>query len=367
MPIILPQKLTCLERLYLYLHRLNFKRRQKKQQRFSNKYVVSIGNLSAGGTGKTPMCILLADYLIKKKQQPLAVLRGYKAQLSKQGVLVSDGQHILNNVVREVGDEALLLAEVPCLAVAIAMQRGHAIARYATSANYILLDDAFQNPSVYRDHELVLIDAVRPLSKQMRLFPWGRMREAFSALARADTVLLTRCNQSTPENLSALRNMIIPHLSSEKALFESSHRPVALRALSDNKKISLEKVIPKFAKKGVRAGAFCGIGNANAFFTMLRNCLPVSLDETLAFNDHHAFSLGDMKKMFGMTPTIWITTSKDMVRLKHYFHSGKLGELQNTLRHSQGQTFSKEIFALEIEVEISGNRQQKFLRRVLDI
>ena len=380
--------LSYAERFYLYLHRQNFARRQARQQRFADQYIISVGNLSAGGSGKTPTCALLLQHLHRKKQAALLVLRGYKARLSRYNaaVLVSSGYHLYHTDARQAGDEALLLAQFlrnmprttrAPINIAIARKRADAIQRYAPSQNgYVILDDAFQNPSVYRDHDLVLIDATLPLA-QMRLFPYGRMREPLRALARANTVLLTRCDQAKAAELRALKGAILQHFPHPQAIFQSSHQASGLRPilipsthtenpaqLLDIKAKALIKPTQlKRAKhwRRRRIGAFCGIANPNAFFTTLRALgLQLNNNDTYAFADHHFFSLKELQEFFYTGPAHWVTTTKDLARLNP-------ASLQKLLTLPPASKLSQppQLFVLEISIQIQGRRQQEFLQRVL--
>ena len=284
-------KYTFLQKVYLYLHGKIYSRRLKNQIRFHDKYVISIGNLSAGGTGKTPLTAFLAHKF--KKDSPLAVLRGYGGK-EKKPLLVSDGKKILSNYL-EAGDEAIQLSHIPGLRVAVSRDRSEAIRLYSEKSKLILLDDAFQNPRVYRDHELVLIDASIPPEK-VKVFPSGHFRDDFSALTRADTILLTRSDQ-----ISLLEKkrwiQILKKEAPGKKVFESHHKPSA--------------VLPLLRKQKV--GAFCGIGNPESFFRILRSS-GYTVEKSFIWQDHHIFTEKDIEFLKSWKLPL-ITTEKDAVRL----------------------------------------------------
>ena len=275
-----------LEHLYLYAHKKYFARRLSKQVHFKSKYVISVGNLSAGGTGKTPVSALLLRHLKQKKHQPLLVLRGYKGELARCGALIFDGQKLFHQA-KQAGDEALLLSGVPDTRVAVGKDRARAVQLYGANHSVVILDDAFQNPLVYHDHDLVLVDAAVSLQK-MRLFPCGKMREPLSALKRAHTVLLTRYDQAKPEERKQLRSEILKYVPKE-ALFFSIHKIIGLRSVSFSKKEQnrpLQHSLPH-TKEGI--GAFCGIANPHSFFRSLRE-IGYNIQQTKIFPDHHFFS-----------------------------------------------------------------------------
>lgn len=281
-----------LEELYLFLHRRTYASRSARATRFPMR-VVSIGNLSMGGTGKTP----LVEYLVRKgrAKRPMVVLRGYGAGGSG---LVSDGVNVLSTY-KESGDEAMLLAEVPGLRVAAGKDRAALISEFGRDSDFILLDDAFQNPSVARDFELVLIDASIPMER-LRVAPCGKFRERLDALSRADAVLLTRADQG-----GAVWQREIGRLFPELPVFQSEHRFAGLGPLLPG----AENPAPL---PGSSIHAFCGIGNPHAFFQML--AASFELKERRAFSDHHAFKHSEIRALQGAGP--WVTTAKDAVRIR---------------------------------------------------
>lgn len=329
--------LRWLEELYLFLHRRTYARRLRQQRCFPDKYIVSVGNISAGGTGKTPATLLLAAELQRRGIPALAALRGYGAAAAKQaqGLLVSDGERVLTDV-RSAGDEALLLARAPGLRVAAGPKRAVLIERYGDAARCVLLDDAFQNPLVHRDHELVLIDAtVSP--ERVRVFPAGRFRERLDALTRADTILLTRANLISDAQRRAWHETFARYGHSPASIFEAEHAPRAV-----------EPPLPE----GAPVAAFCGIGNPRAFFESL-SAHEITLTECRSFSDHHFYTRTDLRNVFERQPALhWITTAKDFVRI-------------DDLLRDDRSDWRARLHVLEMELCIRDDRREEFLRRVL--
>ena len=346
-----------LEQLYLFFHHKIFNQRLKKQRRFADKHVISVGNLSTGGVGKTPLCASLAQYLKTQKRRSLIVSRGYRAQLSRKGVLVSDGKgkgSIYD--VSQVGDESLLLSGLKDIKVAIGRDRSQLIQDHAKDVQAVILDDAFQNPSIYRDHDLVLIDAtIGPTDKKTRLFPYGRMREPIDALKRANTVLLTRCDQVHSQQLSDLRETILKFCPSQ-AVFESSHKVVGLRPVLLKGRSKKEAIMPNFKSVRIQGevGAFCGLGNPKAFFSSVKE-MGYELQEKRIFPDHHNFRLGDIKSLSNSGIRNWVTSAKDNIRIeRHPKPALKQLMINKGLR----------LFVLEVTIEILKGRENEFFRRV---
>jgi tetraacyldisaccharide 4'-kinase len=335
-----------LEGLYLAVHRAVYFWRWRRRTVFPNRYIISVGNLSAGGTGKTPLTLFLANALFEAEIPALAVLRGYRGSLSRSGVLVSDGERRLVTAA-EAGDEALLLAASRGLRVAAGRDRVDLIRRYGADSRVVLLDDAFQNPLVARDHELVLLDATVPVDR-IRVFPIGRFRDPPAALSRAHTILLTRVDLASPENLRALTGLLA-RVAPGARVFRSRHAVYGLHP--DIKQQELSRGL-------YQIGAFCGIGHPDAFFRSLK-AGPLNFDVVTrqAFPDHHPYTVAELRDLFagaarqGYPQLRFVTTAKDMVRI------AELRDLPGELR--------RRIHALEMRLEILDGQTVPFVRQVL--
>ena len=169
-----------------------------------NRPVISVGNLSVGGTGKTPMVILMAKALLAGGHRPCILTRGYGRRGGK-GPIVLDPRAGLIFDPRQVGDEPAGLARaLPNVPVIVSPDRFRAgiIGEQDFRVDVHLLDDGFQHLALYRDLDVVLLDVARP-SQDLALLPAGRMREPLSALQRAHWVILTRTELRDPTGLQA--------------------------------------------------------------------------------------------------------------------------------------------------------------------
>src|SRR5688572_23023253 len=215
--------------------------------------VISVGNITTGGTGKTPLVERIARTIKKPGKKVCILTRGYGREEPRRQVVVSDGQTILATPA-EAGDEPYLLATkllgsaaVICNADRISAGR-YAIESFGTDC--FILDDGFQHLRLARDLNIVTIDATNPWGGG-QLLPYGRLREPLSGLRRADCVVLTRCDQA--ENLDALDaeiRALIPRLPT--SIFHSTMKPV--RSLLPTGPVA----------------AFCAVGNPTAFFRQLQ-------------------------------------------------------------------------------------------------
>ncbi|MEX0671289.1 MAG: tetraacyldisaccharide 4'-kinase [Pirellulales bacterium] len=259
--------------------------------------VVSVGNLTLGGTGKTPLVAWVARLLIDRGLKPTIVSRGYAARPGEQ----SD----------EAAELGVVLPGVPHVADRNRLAGARAAA--AAGADVIVLDDGFQHRRLQRDVDIVAIDATDPFGCS-RLFPRGMLREPLGGLARAHAVVLTRATAITEARRAEIRTAFDTacrgHLPS--AWMEAEHRPIALRS-ADGSTRPLELL------RGGRVVAFSGIGNPTAFRSTLQS-LDADVVEFVSFPDHHAYAepdrrrLGDRAAMAGAA--FAVTTLKDLVKVR---------------------------------------------------
>ena len=268
--------------------------------------VVSVGNLTLGGTGKTPAVGFLARALFPQKIGIVA--RGYRG--SARGVaVVSDGETIKLST-RECGDEPLLHARaLPGAVVVVGRDRVQA-AQFAIElgAEILVCDDAFSYWSLGRDFDLVLLDARRPFDNN-HLLPRGRLREEAASLARADCLLLSRCDRASADELAATQNALAPF---GLPIFRSTHAPQHLRDITTNEIQTLEIL------RDAPIGALSGLADNAAFAAMLENRGAKVLSHTAA-RDHHAWRESEveqiLRQMKSRGARFAVTTAKDAVKL----------------------------------------------------
>lgn len=241
--------------------------------------VVSVGNIEAGGTGKTPFTIALAGALKRRGHSVAIVTRGYKGRL-KGPVRVS-----LSHSAAEVGDEPLLMARSTGLPVIKSPDRvaGADYARRNLGADLVVLDDGFQHRRIHRDYDICLVS--RDLGKA-HLLPCGHLREPVSALARADRVIYTKDAPGTVWRASLVMDGMVNRQGARV------QTPVAGKVL-----------------------AFCGIARPEPFFESLRTS-GADID-TMTFRDHHAYTRADIERIKTRAHgrDLIITTEKDLVRI----------------------------------------------------
>lgn len=271
--------------------------------------VVCVGNLSVGGTGKTPTVLALAGAAADAGLRVAVLLRGYGRE--GRGVrVVSDGRRVQLSW-REAGDEAVLLARrlggVPVVVGEDRVAAGRVIVE-RFDPQIIFLDDGFQHRRLHRDADLVLLDSTDPFGGS--LLPRGRLREPIGALRRATAVLLTRADQGgDPEAVRRRVAAVAPDCPVGRAIL----RPLCLRDLTAGSRRPVAEL------RGRRVLAVSGIGNPESFHRTLQDSGAI-LAGRLVYPDHHAFSEEDRRRMGDVarrSEANWIvTTEKDAVRLE---------------------------------------------------
>ena len=268
--------------------------------------VIGIGNITVGGTGKTPTAIMLAALLKGRGYHPAVLSRGYGGKTKSPINVVSDGRHILMNW-RDAGDEPVLIAQslpgIPVLAGKDRFVTGMAaVERFG--ANVLILDDAFQHRRLFRDIDIVLLDASRPLGNGF-LLPRGTLRERPGAIGRADMVLRTGSAEKT-EFLPG--DIALPS-------FRGVHQPTGIISGKTGQSE------PSGALQGQKVFAFSGIGSPAAFRKSLA-ALGADVVSYRDFSDHHPYSDADRNELRRLAAqsgaSRLITTEKDAIRLADF-------------------------------------------------
>jgi tetraacyldisaccharide 4'-kinase len=264
--------------------------------------VIGVGNLTVGGTGKTPLVAWLARWFLARQAAVTVISRGYGAASGRPN------------------DEALELAarlpDVPHLQNPDRV----AAARQALAANprqVLILDDAFQHRRIARDLDIVLLDALEPFGFG-RLLPRGLLREPASGLARAQVVALSRAgavSERARRDIEARARSLAP----QAAWLELAHRPCGYISAAGES-------LPLSELRGERVAAFCGIGNPAGFRHTLESCGVVALD-LLALPDHCAYGERELARvrswLAGQQVQYAICTRKDLVKIPHNELAGK--------------------------------------------
>ncbi|MEN6374946.1 MAG: tetraacyldisaccharide 4'-kinase [Smithella sp.] len=272
--------------------------------------VISVGNITVGGTGKTPCVIWLARMLKEQGFRPAILSRGYSGKSSQPVNIVSDGRNILLSSVA-AGDEPCLIArtltDIPVITGPKRLLTGKtAIDQFG--ADILVCDDAFQHRQLFRDINLVLLDSEKPLGNGYML-PRGALREPPSALRRADAFILTRSKKGTTGIINRLAQVkYVP-------VFRSSHKPVGLVSGDYTRQLTITQL------KGKSVYAFSGIAKPDSF----KNAIADAGAKITAFDtfpDHHHYTARELENIrhnfLKSQADLLLTTEKDGMRLQEF-------------------------------------------------
>ncbi len=259
--------------------------------------VICVGNLTTGGTGKTPLVVWLYRYLREEQVRCAILTRGYKVQAG------------------ELSDEpALLATQCPDTAVIVNPDRvaGAAEAVRQHNAQVLVMDDGFQHRRLSRDLDIVAIDATQPFGYG-RLLPAGLLREPITGLSRAHAVVLTRCDQVSQNALKRIEDDV-RRINPDLVVARSSHVPTGIRTAAGTG-IAVEQL------RGQRVFAFCGIGNPQSFFHTIERAGGVLVGSTV-YDDHYRYIVGDLERICGeatgQKASLVLTTQKDWTKISRW-------------------------------------------------
>lgn len=271
--------------------------------------VLSVGNITLGGTGKSPLVAALARELSRRGMKVGILSRGYKGTKERTGGVVSDGAQIYLTP-SEGGDEPFMLATMVSGVPVLVGKKRYVMGILAYERfglDCLILDDGFQHRRIKRDVDIVLVDARRGFSNG-RLFPRGTLREPLSCLRRASLFVLTKAEPS--QSLDELEGILRSHAPAIP-LYHSRYKP---RVLVEG--ISGKTVSPQFLQ-GKKVLAFAGIVDPEYFVYLLKK-LGAEIVQEINFPDHYSYTPQDVMMMRKHKDTVdlFVTTEKDYVKLQ---------------------------------------------------
>ncbi len=286
----------------------------------SDAAVISVGNITVGGTGKTPLVVWLCKEIISDSRfqisncQCAILTRGYKTRRASCVMRRAKNKHNTQYAIRntEIDEPAILAESCPEVKVIVNPDRvagaGEAISKFG--ANTLIMDDGFQHRRLVRDLDIIAIDATRPFGYG-KMLPAGLLREPIASLKRAGAVVITRCDQVTEAELSEIERKL-QIINPDVIIARSIHAPTYVKS-ADNQEISLEQL------KDKKIFTFCGIGNPDSFFNTIKS-LNCDLAGEKVYNDHHHYTndcLADIyEQAGGLKADLILTTQKDWTKIK---------------------------------------------------
>ncbi|RLB44266.1 MAG: tetraacyldisaccharide 4'-kinase [Deltaproteobacteria bacterium] len=273
-------------------------------------FVLSVGNITVGGTGKTPAVIMLARWAKKLGYFPCVLSRGYGGKYREEVLEVSNGREI-RSTWQKCGDEPYLLAnKLLALGIPVIVSKKRYLGgRYAVEkfgSELFILDDGFQHLGIKRDFDLLLLDSRTPFGSG-RLIPWGTLREPPRAVRRADAIILTRWKEGSEGDVA------IKRYSSGIPIFSAEHRAEKIVMPQEGGEMRPS------ALTGQRVAAFAGIANPDSFRATLEE-LGAKVCFFKSFGDHHLYTSQDLieleKAGYEHGARYILTTEKDWVKLQ---------------------------------------------------
>lgn len=281
-------------------------------------FVISIGNITVGGTGKTPTAKVLARYIQKLGYKVAILNRGYRAKWKGDVGIVSDGDKVFMSA-DEAGDEAYLLARsLPDIPVLIGTDRT-ITGKYAIDnfgVDVVILDDGYQHWQLKRDLNILLVDAINIFGNG-HMLPRGTLREPLSHLDRADICLLTKVDQASKGACNEIKQTL--HKYNDHALIvESTHKPLCFIEIGNLFNREAREVLPVNMMKGHRIIAMSAIGNPASFEQTL-NDIGAIITESLRFPDHHDYTTQEIMDVMHQAEEqgaeAIVITDKDAVKI----------------------------------------------------
>ena len=298
--------------------------------------VICVGNLTTGGTGKTPMTQTLCHLLQAQGKKVVILSRGYGGQHEYGCAIVSDGQRVLLKS-QESGDEAYLLAKtLPGVPVVVGKDRRvtGSLAYTEFQPDVIVLDDGMQFWQLHRDLDIVLLNACEPFDNGWT-FPRGLLREPPSHLKRAGIVVLTNAQKAGSQQVEALRARV-QQLAPGRPTFTANLTPTGLQSLVGNTETPLTWL------EGRRVTALSAIGNPSAFESMIGEQGGI-LAGRFRFRDHQSITLAELERLIAESCDVRaeaiLTTAKDAVKMPPLNSKLPILTLQVTMQIDSANAF----------------------------
>lgn len=296
--------------------------------------IISVGNVTFGGTGKTPVIIWLVRLCEELGQRPLVLTRGYKGKLEHSSGMIMGGQRFRSNP-KEFGDEPLLISrKMKQGAVVVGKKRSENLKKYFhdVGPDVVLLDDGFQHIQLYRSLNIVLFDASLPIERY-KTAPMGYLREGLTSLKDADAILISRADQVAEEKIEALLELL--------SIYHRSDIPIAkFKYIPDKVLDCLDKPVMEVSQlSGVKVIALTAIASPDSFYKLLET-YGAQIVEKVSYPDHYFFSLDDINELlFKCTQhsAIIVTSEKDIVKIRRVTQDSRINYININVSFMSGE------------------------------
>ncbi len=313
--------------------------------------VISVGNLTFGGTGKTPLIVWLTDVLAEHSLTPAVLTRGYKGDFEHGAGLIRAGQRFRLNP-QDYGDEPLMIAsKMQRGAVIVGKQRAKNLVRYFPEVrpDVVLLDDGFQHLKIYRSFNIVLFDATMPYERY-KTAPAGYLREGLTALKDADAIIVSRADLVSPERLRDLRVFLSRFHHHGPLWCEVGYRVVGLVDGTGHRSQ------PASELSGKRVIAVSAIASPEAFYRTLES-QGAQIVEKVSFSDHYFFTETDVNDLLlkaSRHSALVVCSEKDMVKLRRVSQDPRLWSLRICVEFLSGEDSLRAALGKVLRLESHG-------------
>lgn len=318
--------------------RFNYKYGSQQQRRYMVP-IISIGNLTFGGTGKTPFTVWVSNYLNQQNKKILVLTRGYRGKLENSHGIIRSGRKMGVNPV-EFGDEALLLSRrLKNASIVVGKNRSANLDYYFDSEkpDVVVLDDGYQHLRLKRDLNIVLFDATMPMNRY-RVAPLGYMREGFKSLKDAQIAVIGRVDLVSQSKIEELENIIKKYGPRDLPIVHFSYGPTS---------VSDFQYRPKFEPaelQGRRVVAVSGIASPDSFYQLLETN-GAEIVSKVTYPDHYHYRQMDIDQILGKAQelnAIVVTTEKDMVKLRRLTNDDRFHYIEIDINILKGELALKQ-------------------------
>lgn len=296
--------------------------------------VISVGNVTFGGTGKTPTIIWLAEFFANRDKNPVVLTRGYRGQLEHSSGLLVSGQKFRLNPF-DYGDEPLMISnKMSRGAVIVGKKRAQNLMKYfhQVKPDVVLLDDGFQHLQIHRSFNILLFDATMAFSRY-QVAPLGYLREGMTALKDADAILISRADLVPQKTLDDLKALLKKYYHHHVPVALTTYHPVGVFDVHDKYIYSTHEL------KGKKAIAVTAIANPDSFYQNLNN-FGIEIVEKVSFPDHYFFRPEDINDLLikaAQNSAIILCSEKDIVKMKRVSLDSRLLFIKVKLEFISGE------------------------------
>lgn len=283
--------------------------------------IISIGNVTFGGTGKTPMIIWLTKQMEEYGLTPAILTRGYKGELEHKSGIIKGGQRFRSNP-KQFGDEPLLISrKMSKGAVIVGKKRAENLKKYfhQVGPDVVLLDDGFQHIQLYRSFNIVLFDASLPIERY-KTAPLGYLREGLTSLKDADAIIISRADQVAEDKIEKLTDLLATYHRRDVPIAKFKYQPSGIFDCFDKLTLNMHDLQDK------KIIVLSAIASPESFYHLLESYGAEIVDKVV-YPDHYLFTNEDLNdvliKAFKHNATV-ITSEKDMVKIRRVIQDDRI-------------------------------------------